>query len=139
MSPCLMTVAAALFLGADAPKDETRAELQKLQGTWRISSVEIKGIVTPADAEHTLVISGDKTSLSGQGRTLKGAIRIAPAQKPKAIDFLYGDDEPVTAIYELSDDVLKVCEARPGAPRPTKLSSKGEAGGMITVYKRVKK
>jgi uncharacterized protein (TIGR03067 family) len=129
---CLAVTAAS---AGDGREDDAK----QLQGAWRLESVEVGGKVTPADAAITLTISGDKVSLRLGGRTLAGTLRLDPAAKPQALDLRYeGDPDPTLAVYEVTGNTLRICEARPGGKRPTELSSKAGSGGMVSVYKRVK-
>jgi uncharacterized protein (TIGR03067 family) len=132
-----LLVAALLVVAGALPEKSAEAELRKLQGNWRVAAVEVDGRVTPAEAEYTLAVSGDKITQTVLGRKLTGTVRIDPQAKPKTIDLVWGPDDTTLGVYELDGDVLKVCEARPGGKRPTAVSGKA-GGGLVTAYKRAK-
>src|SRR3954453_23925800 len=68
---------AALSAQEPSPRDqEAKAELQRLQGTWRFESLEIDGKATPAAQlkERTLVIGGNVFLVRQGEKVLQGGI-----------------------------------------------------------------
>jgi uncharacterized protein (TIGR03067 family) len=138
----LVVLGTGLLLGAD-DKEEAKQELDKLQGTWILTSVETKGQELPKEKikPNTLVIKGDKFIRSSDGNPLPEAtFTIDPTKKPKWIDQVFKDKEgkPVTrpGLYELDGDTLKLAFDK---ERPKELKTAPDSNLNITVYKREKK
>ena len=118
---------AGLLLAADAPKDAANKELDRLQGTWVMESLEIDGKTVPADKikDATLTIKGDRYITKTGGKEYVARIaRIDPSKKPKEIDMSFPSgpegDKVAAGIYELDGDRLKLVRAQAaGQPRPT--------------------
>ncbi len=95
-------------VAAGGPGDQ-KQELNRLQGTWRLVSVEVDGQTLPPEkSPKEIVIAGMK--LSGVGPEM--TITINAAKKPKWIDLAFKKGEkdyPIRAIYELNGDDFKLC------------------------------
>jgi uncharacterized protein (TIGR03067 family) len=143
----LLVLAAGLLVAAPAPEDEVKKELEKLEGTWSVSSLTIGGKEVPAEAlkEFRAVIKGNKyTLMMGDKALEEGTFTVDPSQKPKAIDSTAttGPDKGKTTkrIYELEGNTLKMCSGPSGSDkRPTEFSSKPDTEHQLAVYTRVKK
>jgi uncharacterized protein (TIGR03067 family) len=138
----LVLLMAASMPGGDAQK-ETKQELDKLQGTWILESVETKGMQLPKDkiATNVLVIKGDKfTSMSGEKVLAERTFKIDPTKSPKWIDQEFKNKEGKLVvrpgIYELNGDTLRLAF---DTQRPKELKTTPESNLNITVYKREKK
>jgi uncharacterized protein (TIGR03067 family) len=126
----LAFVITAPLLAADdkAVKDE----LEKLKGSWTFESNEQEGEVVGKDklGDQRLVVTDDKYVQKAGDRTLEeGTVKVDPTKKPATIDLVItsGMDKGKTqlGIYEIKEDVLKLCVARPGtATRPTEFDGK---------------
>ena len=140
MLAVLMT--AALLGGGDPAK----ADLDKLQGTWQMVSMETEGHDVEAEdfKNFTAVYEQNHVTLRDGDRVRRrGIVTLDPSRKPKAIntwdqDGPY-DDQTVPGIYELDGDTLKVCFARPGQERPKEFTTKSGTAFLVCVYKRQKK
>jgi uncharacterized protein (TIGR03067 family) len=128
--------------GADGDK-ETKQELDNLQGSWILESVETKGTQLPKDkiAQNVLVIRGDKlTTMSGQKVLAEATFTIDPTKSPRWIDQTFKNKEGNLVvrpgIYELTGDTLRLAFDR---ERPKELKTAPESSLNITVYKREKK
>jgi RNA polymerase sigma factor (sigma-70 family) len=134
-----------------------KEELEKLQGTWVLTAVEVAGEKpweqdVTTDARCLLTITGNK-SVQGQVSAKEKSerfIRIDPTAKPKAIDWAKTDEfkegEVFYGIYELDGDTLKLLGGgtKP-ADRPTEMKPKAAREGKgvrqqeaISHWKRVK-
>src|SRR5262245_57159820 len=110
-------VAAALLVAAeDAKKD-----LDKIQGTWHVVSVENDGAKRPDEVakDMKMVIKGDKYTFTAGDMTESGTIKLDPSKKPATIDISIteGDDKGKTqlGIYQIEGDTFKICVDRPDA------------------------
>ncbi len=141
----MLVATAGLLVAGRAPDDAGKKEMEKLKGTWQMTSFERDG-ETPFDADTIATI---KTTIDADGKlkvevgempNTEAKIAIDPTKKPKTIDFVFTsgdlDGQKSQGIYELTDDTFKYCRAAPDKPRPTEFSSKD--GQTLSVYKRAK-
>ena len=66
-----------------------------------------------------------------------GKVKLDPSTKPKSIDIIE-EKKPDPGIYELDDDLLKICSMKSG-DRPKEFKSTKENKAIIIELKRVKK
>jgi RNA polymerase sigma factor (sigma-70 family) len=128
-------------------------ELDKLQGTWNLTSVQVWGKERNAKDgsmkdDGRLTVKGDKFSFAPPGAGGKavweGVVKIDPAKQPKAMDWTEhvrledkkaeGD---LTGIYELKGDTLTFCY---GNTRPVefKTSPDRDRDERMYVFRRGK-
>jgi uncharacterized protein (TIGR03067 family) len=138
----LIVVVTGLLPGADAEK-EAKQELDRLQGTWVLESVETKGAELPKDtiAKNVLAIRGDKLITTSGGKVLAEAtFKIDPTKSPRWIDQTFKNKEGKLVvrpgIYELTGDTLRLAFDR---ERPKELKTTPESSLNVTVYKRQEK
>jgi len=145
----LIVLAAALSGVVDRPvtkKNVPRDEAKLLQGSWRVVSLESRGRQFPEvrirQLDYKLVIQGNTFTFMLRGRQTVTHFKLDPTSKPKAID-LVGADGPQKGrvrlgVYQLDGDTLKICQAFPGANRPTAFTTQGDTRQNIMVLKREK-
>jgi len=109
----LIAIGTGLLFGSHV-KDDSKPDLDKLQGTWILVAVESKGKEVPKDKikVNTLVIKKDKFIVSSEGNPPReAAFTIDPTKNPKWIDQIFKNKEgkEVTrpGLYELNGDTLK--------------------------------
>lgn len=139
MTALLLTLAlgAPAEIGGKDDKAEkaAKAELEKLQGVWKLTDRELRGRAykgTPLDT-YTLVVIGDAYVFT----THAGTLKVDPAKKTVDLTVTDGPYKGTTlpGIYELSDGGLKIAIHAPttrGAERPKDLKS--ELGTSHTLY-----
>lgn len=150
---------AALLVAADTPEEAIKAEKKSLEGAWVLESVEIGGKADEKlkKAEVRMVFSGDKITMSKDGKDHEGSYTIDPSKKPKQIDLtIKGPDgrEGTLGVYELDGDTLRITASSSSATakfgkdgkvtevkrvegkRPEKVDS---TTGMLLIFKREKK
>jgi uncharacterized protein (TIGR03067 family) len=142
---------AVAFVGAGAAHaDSTKDELEKMQGTWTLASVEGNGQKSTDDQVKgiTRTIKGDRYEVTKDGKSLaKGTMTFDPTKTPKTLDAVVTSPAEgggtktvkVLGIYELDGDTMKTCLAEPGKDRPTDFSTKEGSGRRLFVWKREKK
>jgi len=141
----LLVTTAVLLVAADDRAD-VKAEQDKLQGTWRLVSLEVNGEKATRGElkkEQTMVVEGEKfTSTIDDKHSFKGTFKLDPSKKPKAVDAVVTEGEfkgkTLLGIYEVDGDTLRACYAAPGKERPTEFASKPGSGCHLYVYKREK-
>ena len=139
----LLALGACLLAGAGPADDEVKKELKKLQGEWVMAGLEIDGRPVPEDKIKgtTLLIKGDKYTVTVKGKSHETTFTIDPGRKPKAIDMFFpdGPNAPKLSkgIYALEGDTLKLCRAQaPGQPRPKEFATWPDTGVFLVTWKR---
>jgi uncharacterized protein (TIGR03067 family) len=137
-----VALAAGLSIAAGT-SDETQQELDRLQGTWTLASVETKGRELPKDqtTANALVIKGEEFVVTIGAKALPArTLKIDPTKQPKTIDQMSKDKDgkPVVrpGIYELDGDTLRLAF---GKERPKDLKTTPDSDLVITTYRREKK
>jgi uncharacterized protein (TIGR03067 family) len=89
-----------------------------------------------------LEIKDGKWAVTVGKETDKGMLTIDSTKKPKEMDIVGTEgpnkDKKILAIYELTDDTLKVCYALDGKERPKAFATKEGTKGFLVTYKRQK-
>jgi uncharacterized protein (TIGR03067 family) len=124
--------------------DDAAKELEKLQGTWTVASVQDGGEERADEKSKkvSIVIKGDVFSfkMEGQPKTLDMKLKLDPSAKPKAVDLASTIREGQVAhgIYALDGDELKICWSRNAKARPDGFKTKPGDDRMFFTLKRVK-
>ena len=144
-----MVIPAAALRGEDAQKD-----LDKLQGTWDVTSMERNGKAAPKDfvEKITVTFKGDKMVMDGPLATAKGeepvkpefTVKLDPSKKPNALDTtaLNGKFKGKTqlGIYKLEGDELKICLPNQEAKeRPSDFKSPEGSDLVVMILKKSRK
>jgi uncharacterized protein (TIGR03067 family) len=122
---------------SDMPTD-----LETLQGTWNVTSLETDGQKMPATAFNgaRIVIDGNKFASLGMGATYKGAVKLDPDSKPKAFDLLFtaghAKGHRNLGIYKLAGDKWTICLATRGNQRPGKFATAPGTGFALETLER---
>lgn len=144
MMQCLLVAAIPAIVVHEAPLDDMKKELEKLQGTWKLESVEVEGQKAPPEAFKgvRLTIKGDKFSFTESNTTFGGTFKVDLLKKPNTIDisFTEGPEKGTTTlgIYEVEGDTWKICLNPKGAKRPAEFRAKQGTGEVLEVFKREK-
>jgi uncharacterized protein (TIGR03067 family) len=145
----LVAVALA-FVAADAPKDDSKKDLEKLQGVWTISSITYDGGDVPADIVSKLQfeVKGDQWAIKGDDEVAKeyakATVKVDASPKPRLIDFHVGagseKGSDIEGIYEWNGaDEIKVCAKVIGKERPAEFASAENSRVVLMVLKRQSK
>jgi uncharacterized protein (TIGR03067 family) len=141
----------ALLVAADDPKGDIKAEMKKLEGTWRGVSLVSNGKASAEDRAKalTLTLKADGTWTLSDGKDASdGTYTVDPAKKPKTGNFVIKSgkykDTTTLDVYDLDGDTLKFCYVM--APtgkeatkeRPVKFASEAGSGHVLWVLKREK-
>src|SRR5262249_45082885 len=131
-------------------EEDAKKEKEKLQGTWKVVTIEEKGQSKEED-DARLVFDGDEfTVKKGDQVFVKGKFKLDPSKDPKAIDLEITeatkpglDGKTSLAIYALDKDDkdgLKLCLGEPGGTdRPKEFSGAAETKCVFLTLKREKK
>jgi len=116
-----------------------------MEGTWKVESAEAGGKpVESEDLKAIIVkITGERYEVTIKDKLDAGTLKLDETKKPKSMDAADTEGEDsgkvVKAIYELTDDTLKVCYALDGGERPTEFATKEGSPLLLLTYKREKK
>jgi len=125
-----------------APSDDlVRREHEKLDGNWRLVSVEVDGQKMPAQQANDFSLTfkmGKFTSFRG-GEKRTGKYTLDPSKKPKTIDIVpdEGPDKGKSwsLIYTLEGNTLRICGRNPGEDRPTSFDTKDQKQVILMVLR----
>ena len=142
----VLVLGAAFTLGAPGLKDPPNKE-STIVGEWVAEKVVQNGLLElePGDLRHTFTAEG-RWVVFRDGVELEGSNRgyvLDPKATPATIDFSLDRAKPSTApllgIFRLDGDILTLCVAMDGQPRPTEFSSPRRSQITLIVFKRMKK
>ena len=116
-----------------------KPDIETLQGTWNIVSLEMEGRKYPAAGAQIAIKGGRFTSLN-MGAEYSGTMAVDESASPKTFDLLFekGPEEGNRSlgIYELDGDTWKICLGLTGKTRPTKFVSAPGTGHALEILKR---
>lgn len=147
MRACALLLTLALSLvGAEGPTDEQiAAELELLQGTWKLEAVELDGrkLDIAAFKDIVRIVDGYEITWKNKEEVIaRTTITFDPTKSPKTMEstFTEGDNQGKTmlAIYEIKGDEFRICAAEFDRVRPTEFASPPGSGVLIFKAKRVK-
>ncbi|HEV3204043.1 MAG TPA: TIGR03067 domain-containing protein [Gemmataceae bacterium] len=140
---CILSLMAGMLIGGDMPQDTAPKELEKLQGVWKIATVEQDGSPNDSFKEGTVTISQNQfTTKSGDVVLRKGTVTLDPSKEPKTIDLTYEDGpqkgKSSLGIYNLSGNSWLLVFGPPGKSRPTAFQRKPNSGQRLMVLQSAK-
>jgi uncharacterized protein (TIGR03067 family) len=129
-----------LVVSVRAEEDPKKA-LDKIKGSWAITAMTVDGNDNDNAKGDTLTIDGEKWSVKTQNEEMEGTLKVGAKGKLLTIDisFSKGNEAGKTALglYEVKDDVLKLCMSMPGeTDRPADLSATAGSKRMLIVFKK---
>lgn len=142
----LLLTTLALTLAGIAPADDKQpAPPGPLEGTWKLTSVQLNAQALPIEKlqDAQLVVRGTKYSLKLADTRLEMTHALLNDQRPRAMDLtiVEGPDKGKAfhAIIKLAGDTLTVCRSiQPDQERPTEFASKPDSGLLLVVWTRQK-
>ena len=117
-------------------------DLDLLQGTWTITTLEVDGQALPETllANARIEIQGDRFVSTGMGAKYAGALVLDAAKRPRRLDMKFdtGPEKGNTnlCIYELDGESLKLCIATRGTVRPPSFASPAGSGFALETLSR---
>jgi|SRR5262245_29567511 len=119
-----------------------RDDLELLQGTWNVTSLEMDGQQMPDTmlGEAEIVIKGTRFMTTGMGAIYEGTLNLDPSANPPQLDMKFdaGPEKGNTnlGIYKLNGNTLKLCLATRGSVRPSRFASAPGSGFAVEVLTR---
>jgi uncharacterized protein (TIGR03067 family) len=143
----LFVLLAGVFLADDETKEKAvKADLEKIQGTYVMKSLEVEGKSVPEDKlkSSTLTIKGDKYIIQVKDQTFETQMILDPEKKPKTIDMKFLDgvnkDKTAVGIYKFDDETFTLCRGlNPGQTRPQDFGTWPDTKTFMVVWKKEKK
>jgi uncharacterized protein (TIGR03067 family) len=117
-------------------------DLEKLQGSWAITSVETEGqhMAGAALAGMTIVIDGSRFTSTGMGQTYEGRIELDQKKTPRTIDLIFTagpqDGTRNLGIYKFGKTRWTLCLATYGDKRPRTFATKPGTGLALETLER---
>jgi uncharacterized protein (TIGR03067 family) len=123
-----------------------KAEVKKLQGTWKVTAVTYNGkdFYEKGQPPFDFIIKGDEIVVQGNDAVKKEYARMRfkldPSFTPKLFDLTVTGGIQLNAkmegIYELKGDDLKLCIRIFGNDRPTKFEAPGDSSNALLILKK---
>jgi uncharacterized protein (TIGR03067 family) len=141
--PVLFLTVSAAVAAADAKDDPAAKELARLQGTWKMVSLERDGRVFeyPEGSQPRWLVKGNRL-LNAADEKEFATIVVDPSTTPKLLDQMRtGAKSAAEAIYTLDGDTWTVCintQTDGARERPTDFATKGKANWKVWTLHREK-
>lgn len=117
-------------------------DLDGLQGTWHVTSVEHDGERMPAAfiAEARVTLDGNRFTSLGMGAPYAGTVVVDESCEPKSLDLLITEGHAAgtrnLGIYQLAGDRWTICLATRGSQRPVRFVSPPASGIALETLER---
>src|SRR5271157_1974442 len=115
-----------------------KPDIEAMQGTWDMVSLEMDGRKYPAVGAQIAIQGGKFTSLN-MGAEYSGTMTVNESASPKTFDMTFetGPEKGKRSlgIYELDGDNWKICLGLTGKTRPAKFVSAPGSGHALEVLK----
>jgi len=117
-------------------------DIDKLQGTWTVATLEMDGEPMSSMGDSRIVIEGSRFTSLGMGAEYEGTVELDAAAKPARINMKFdkGPEKGNTnlGIYQLKGDSWKLCLATRGTVRPKTFKSPPGSGIAVETLVRGK-
>ena len=114
-------------------------DLDRLQGTWSIVSLEMDGQKMSGGGGQ-IVVRGDRFTTIAMGGAYEGTVVVRETGSPKTFDlhFEEGPEKGNTSlgIYELAGDTWKICLTTRGNQRPKEFAAPPGTGIALEILQR---
>jgi uncharacterized protein (TIGR03067 family) len=148
----LATFAVLILAAPNCIYAQSTAAPATLMGEWKVTSAVRDGKALDAHnfdgmrwgiGKDSLEVTPGRATPAGlAGRpALKGAFVVDDTKSPAHFGWMVGDGDrksTINGIYELKGDVLRVCFARRGEPRPDGFETKGK-NSVVYEFTRITK
>jgi RNA polymerase sigma factor (sigma-70 family) len=122
------------------PAGTAQTDLQRLQGTWTVQSVEASG--SQASRERTkgamVIFAGDQITTVEGGRSHAGIFTLVPTKTPKQLYIRIKGKEQVGAIYRFEGETLTLCVSETSQDPPKGFTAEAGTATRLIVLQRAK-
>ena len=116
-----------------------KGDLKKLQGGWKIVSLEMDGQKMGGGAE--IHVQGTRFTTKAMGAEYAGTLVLDEGKSPRHFDLQFeeGPEKGNTSlgIYEWDGDAWKICLTSRGGPRPAEFAAPAGTGIALELLQRV--
>jgi uncharacterized protein (TIGR03067 family) len=118
-----------------------KSDLEKLQGCWNITELEVEGQKTDAMGGQ-IVIRGDRFETVNMGADYGGMMSLDESSSPRSLDVLYDSGphqgEKSLGIYQVKGEAWKLCIGFAGRTRPAHFVTTLGSGHALETLRREK-
>lgn len=119
-----------------------KKDIDLLQGTWTITTLQADGEPMSAPEGAHIVIKGNRFTSIGMGAEYAGTLKLDASARPRQFDMKFDTGHAKgtvnLGIYELKGNKLKLCLATRGTVRPKKFASTPGSGIALETLTRGK-
>jgi len=134
LSSCVAPTSARVDTELPQFTGKVSGDYKRLQGSWVVTSNEIKKQPLPQMAGAVFYFSGNQHWITGdKGREW---FSLDETSSPRSIDFYDKKTPTIRGIYKIEGSRLTLCTAAPGQPRPTGFSTSPFSGTILTTTQR---
>jgi uncharacterized protein (TIGR03067 family) len=140
----LFITAALMIIAVPSRGDAPDRDTAKIQGSWKVVSLEADGDQGPAEivAKLKLVFKDGKLTFTpGEPGFTNYTYKLDPSTKPPSFDMTHADGkdkgDTTKGIYSFDGDNLKICFGKDDQ-RPKEFTAKAKSGQAMYVLKREK-
>jgi uncharacterized protein (TIGR03067 family) len=119
------------------PSAAEQADLNRMQGTWRLVEVAYDGITEKPENERLLTITGNQF-IPGDDPEDKAAIKLDPTKIPAWLDLIEKNNKVTRGIYRLTGNKLTIAVIEGDGPRPEKFEAPARSRIIVLVLERVR-
>jgi uncharacterized protein (TIGR03067 family) len=112
----------------------------EIEGEWQMVACNADGYPIPESMVKTgkrIARSGETASYFGAQRIMKARYTVDRGTDPHGIDYALKDGKSQYGIWKFEGEILHICFAPAGKPRPTDFTARKGQGHTFTSWKRV--
>jgi uncharacterized protein (TIGR03067 family) len=121
-----------------AAQSKPKSDLDRLQGTWHVATLEVDGSAMPPGG--SIVIDGSHFRTEDMGAAYEGDMSVDMTAKPKQFDIAFTKGphkgERSLGIYELEGETWKLCMGFAGYSRPSAFATAPGCGHALETLRR---
>jgi uncharacterized protein (TIGR03067 family) len=140
---CVLLILGFLIGAAEAQKaDQSKKDLENMQGNWHAVALEVKGMPSGDDAikKFKLIVKRDDYSVKVNGKNHVSAKLVLRAEKkPNELDLVQETGPVYKGIYEIDGDTLKIClclSSDADSERPKEFKSEEDSNTGVFRWQR---
>jgi uncharacterized protein (TIGR03067 family) len=124
--------------------DAARTDLQSLQGTWNVLAGNEGGktLPPPRVKGSKMIVKDNVMKVHEQDKQLEMTFTLDASGEPRTIDMTIAEGkrkgEVARGVYILDGDMLKICFAPQGQPRPANFLPRQGSAEMLFVLRRAR-
>lgn len=139
MASIMMSFLTLVFVAgaAQEPGAAEQADLNRMQGTWRLVEVAYDGINEKPENERLLTIKGNQF-FPADAPDDEATIKLDPSKTPAWLDLTEKNKKITRGIYRLTANKLTIAVIEGDGPRPEKFEAPARSRIIVLVLERVR-